>query len=124
MNYYNPYLQTPPQSLVTPGQQLPKVNGMESAKAYPTAPNSVVALFDANDDVMYVKSTDASNFPTIRRFRFYEESEQKAEESKYVTIEEFNKFKEEVLNAQQFVWKPTASADAAYEPKHADSASK
>ena len=124
MNYYNPYLQAPPQSLVTPGQQLPKVNGMESAKAYPTAPNSVVALFDANDDVMYVKSTDASNFPTIRRFRFYEESEQKAEESKYVTIEEFNKFKEEVLNAQQFVWKPTTSADTAYEPKHADSASK
>lgn len=124
MTYYNPFLQAPPQSLVTPGQQLPKVNGMESAKAYPTAPNSTVALFDANDDVMYVKSTDASNFPTIRRFRFYEESEQKVEESKYVTIEEFNKFKEEVLNAQQFVWKSTASADTTYEPKHADSATK
>ena len=83
------------------GQQLAKVNGMESAKAYPTQPNSMVALFDANDDVFYVKTTDASNFPTIKRYRFYEESEEKLQNEKYVTIEEFNRFKEEMLNGQQ-----------------------
>lgn len=88
------------------GSQLIRVNGIESAKDYPTAPNSMIALFDENDDIMYIKQTDASNFPTIRKFRFVEEKEEKPEEVKYVTVEEFNKFKEEMLNAQQFVRKP------------------
>lgn len=84
-------------------QELNRVNGMDSAKAFPTAPNSTVALFDSNDDVMYIKSTDASNFPTIRRFRFIEEPEVQNNNAQYVTVDEFNKFKEEVLNAQQFI---------------------
>ena len=82
--------------------QLIKVNGIESAKAYPTQPNSMYALFDENDDVMYIKSTDASNYPTIRRFRFTEEKEE-ASSPTYVTVDEFNKFKEELLNGKQFV---------------------
>ena len=84
--------------------QLIRVNGIDSAKAYPTAPNSTVPLFDANEDIMYIKSTDASNFPTIRRFRFIEEPEtQMPVQQQYVTIEEFNKFKEELLNGKQFI---------------------
>lgn len=80
--------------------QLIKVNGLDSAKAYPTQPNSTVALFDANEDVMYIKSTDASNFPTIRRFIFVEEEVTPPDKTKYVTMDEFLKFKEEVLNAK------------------------
>ena len=66
-----------------------QVNGMDSARAYPTQPNSRVALFDSNDDVFYVKTTDASNFPTIKRYRFFEESEEQVNNDKYVTIDEF-----------------------------------
>ena len=86
-------------------QQLIQVNGLESAKAYPTVPNSTVALFDANDDVFYIKATDASNFPTIRKFRFKEESleGQTKKDVQYVTLEEVNKFKEEILNAKQYI---------------------
>lgn len=83
--------------------QLIKVNGMESAKAYPTMPNSTVALFDANEDVMYIKSSDASNFPTIRRFIFIEEAEPQQTKQQYVTMDEFLKFKEEILNGKQSV---------------------
>jgi len=89
-------------------QTLLRVNGIESAKAYPTQPNSMVALFDENEDVFYIKSTDASNFPTIKKYRFVEEVEKKEGEvdsSKFVTVDEFSKFKEEVLNAQQSIWK-------------------
>lgn len=84
-------------------QSLIRVNGMDSAKAYPTQPNSMYALFDENDDIMYIKQTDASNFPTIKRYRFTEEAETVAQpnEGKYVTVEEFNKFKEELLNGKQ-----------------------
>lgn len=85
------------------GNQLIKVKDLDSAKAYPTSPNSSVALFEENDDVMYIKSTDANNFPTIRKFRFTEEPLEVPNSTQYVTIDEFNKFKEEILNAKQFV---------------------
>lgn len=85
-------------------QQLPKVNGLESAKAYQTQPNSQVALFDANEDIMYIKTTDASNFPTIRIFKFSEVTETDIKDERYLTIDEFNKFKEELLNGKQSVW--------------------
>ena len=105
-----PQLQMPvQQSMLNPvsvGTQLPKVNGLESAKAYQTTPNSQVALFDANEDIMYIKITDASNFPTIRIFKFSEISEKELTSPagpQYVTIEEFEKFKEEILNGKQSV---------------------
>lgn len=50
--------------------QLIRVTGMEGAKAYRMPPNSVVPLFDADNDIMYVKSTDGAGFPTIRTFAF------------------------------------------------------
>lgn len=87
----------------TTGFQLLRVTGIEGAKAYPMQPNSTVALFDANEDLMQIKSTDAGNFPTIRKFEFKEIVDTPVKEQKYVTIEEFNKFKEEILNAKQLV---------------------
>lgn len=102
LNQMNRQYQSPAN---TGGQQLLRVNGIESAKMYPTSPNSSIALFDENEDVFYLKSTDASNFPTIRKFMFVEVFDQapKPVETQYVTLEEFNKFKEELLNAKQSV---------------------
>lgn len=68
---YNPYM---PQPFTMDPQrnqmQLIRVTGMEGAKAYQMPPNSVVPLFDADNDIMYVKSTDGAGFPTIRTFAF------------------------------------------------------
>lgn len=50
--------------------QLIRVTGMDGAKAYQMPPNSVVPLFDADNDIMYIKSTDGAGFPTIRAFAF------------------------------------------------------
>lgn len=80
-----------------------KVNGIESVKAYTTMPNSTVVLFDANEDKFYVKTTDASNYPTIRSFTFSEIKSPKIENSEYVTKDEFTQFKEEVLNGKQSI---------------------
>lgn len=98
----NPLMGTQFQPSVA-GNQLIKVKDLDSAKAYPTSPNSSFALFEENDDVMYIKTTDANNFPTIRKFRFTEEPLEVPNSTQYVTIDEFNKFKEEILNAKQFV---------------------
>lgn len=101
-NLYQPYNPVPNQPSQAASLQLTFVNGMDSAKAYPTQPNSRVALFDENEDIMYIKTTDASNFPTIKRYRYVEEKESTNSSPEiYVTKEEFDQFKEEVLNAQQ-----------------------
>lgn len=91
------------QSVAIPGPQLTRVNGLDSAKAFPTVANAMYALFDENDDILYIKQTDASNYPTIKRYRFVLEEEKPVAVPRYVTVEEFNKFKEELLNAKQSV---------------------
>ena len=57
------------QQRVTP-QQLIRVTGMDGAKAYQMGPNSCVPLFDSDNDIMYIKSTDGAGFPTVRAFSF------------------------------------------------------
>ena len=79
---YNPYGQpqpyswrqptwTAPQPSVTqPVNGLVSVTGIEGAKAYQLPPNSSMPLFDSNEDLLYVKTTDAGGFPTVKAFRF------------------------------------------------------
>lgn len=43
---------------------------MEGAKAYQLPPNSSMPLFDGDSDILYLKTTDAAGYPTIRTFRF------------------------------------------------------
>lgn len=114
-NMYPPYnfqslgLQVPvqPQPFpMMPNQtqpQLVKVSGLEGAKAYQMGPNSSVALFHESEDILYVKSTDGAGFPTIRTFRFEPFDIPPEDPKKYVTAEEFEAFKKEVLNGKQSV---------------------
>ena len=98
--------------LFSSNNQLLKVNGIEGARAYPTYPNSVIALFDANEDYMYIKTTDSGNYPTIDTYKFTKILPETPQEltNNFVTKEEFQKFKEEILNAQQSVSKSGAVA--------------
>lgn len=81
-------------------QNLIRVNGIEGAKAYQMSANSIVSLFDANDDIMYIKSTDGAGFPSIRTFSFTEVKEQDkpAQQVDYISREEFEEFKKELMN--------------------------
>ena len=49
-NLLNPYLTV---------KDLIRVNGIEGARMYPVQPNTRIALFDANEDVFYIKCADA-----------------------------------------------------------------
>lgn len=119
-----------PQFQQTPiqGPQLDKVIGMDGAKKFVTQPNAMYALFDADDDVMYIKVTDKNNYPvSLTRYRFYEEEEPKpAPSPEYVTKEEYdslkktqdelleslNSLKEELNNAKQSVRSQTPAKSA------------
>ena len=90
-SYYTPMAPIPQQQ-TAPG--LIQVTGMEGAKAYPLAPNSVAALFDADRDVMYIKRTDAGGYPTIQAYQFSPVQEAApSAQPEYVTREEFEEWK-------------------------------
>lgn len=85
---------------------LTRVTGLEGAKAYQMPANSTVALFDNNEDLMYIKTTDGAGFPTIRTFAFNEvvaNTNPIQDTTDYVTRDEFNKLKEELLNGKQSI---------------------
>lgn len=44
---------------------LTRVTGIDGAKAYQMPPNSTVALFDNNEDLMYIKITDGAGYYDI-----------------------------------------------------------
>jgi hypothetical protein len=83
-----------------PTQNLIRVNGIDGAKAYQMSANNTVALFDTNEDIMYVKSTDGAGFPSIRTFSFTEikENTKVSQNSDYISRQEFEDFKKELMN--------------------------
>ena len=98
--YYNPQMnnqQIYPQEQT---QNLIRVNGIDGAKTYQMPANSTVALFDCNEDIMYIKTTDGAGFPSIRTFAFTEVKEQNKPipQVDYISREEFEEFKEELMN--------------------------
>lgn len=105
--YTTPITQTPQQ----PVDNLIRVTGLDGAKAYQLPPNSSIALFDANDDVMYIKTTDGAGFPSIRAFRFspIETTQPEPVVTDYVQRSEFENLAaqvKELINAQQPIPKP------------------
>lgn len=119
--YYNQFqnsnnfqpLQMPIQmanQLVSNSNQLLRVNGLEGAKAYQMPPNSTVALFDANDDVFYVKNSDSGGFSSVKAYTFALMEEKSVNKSNittedYVTRAEFEELKEMIKDGKQFVSK-------------------
>lgn len=81
-------------------QSLIRVNGIDGAKAYQMSANSTVALFDSNEDIMYVKTTDGAGFPSVRSFKFVEMTQETKQVDKvdYISREEFEEFKKELMN--------------------------
>ena len=99
--FYNPQMMNPtPVQPQEQTQNLIRVNGIDGAKAYQMPANSTVALFDSNEDIMYVKSTDGAGFPSIRTFEFTEKVnvERKSPDVEYISREEFEEFKKELMN--------------------------
>lgn len=111
--FQNPYASLMPQNQFYPQsmnnqqvvpqeqtQNLIRVNGIDGAKAYQMPANSTVSLFDANEDIMYIKNTDGAGFPSIRMFKFEEikETTKSKEKQDYISREEFEEFKKELMN--------------------------
>lgn len=119
--YYTPRSYAPAQFQMQPTSRVPaaeliKVNGRAGAEAFRLeAPNSRVALFDANSDVFYIKATDGAGYPSIEAYSFTPAQQETAPSvAEYVSREEFDSFKntlmEELKNVQQSVFKVKPAA--------------
>lgn len=98
MNYISPTYPNPygysfgygqPQNQSKPTDLL-QVNGLEGARNYPVSPNSRMVLFDSNQDIFYIKSTDAGGYPSISAFQFSPVSSQEQNTANYATKEDLN----------------------------------
>ena len=81
-----------------PGQRLIKVRGYEAADKYPMPRDCETALFDDNEDYFYVKKTDTNSGVMLCRFKYEEDPIPHFDPKKYVTVDDFAKFKEDILN--------------------------
>lgn len=93
-NYQPSWMYTP--SVTQPVNGLVSVTGMEGAKAYQLPPNSSMPLFDANEDMLYVKTTDAAGYPTIRAFSFAPIQQEQEQQADFVPRSEFDALVEKV----------------------------
>ena len=87
------------------------VSGMEGAKAYQMQPNSAVPLFDNSKDILYIKTTDGANFPTIKTFKLIPYDEEQEVKATYVSRTEFEEFKNEMKTAIKGTKKATKGKD-------------
>ena len=91
MNNLNPVL--------TPGQRLLTVKGgYEAAEKYPMPRDCHAAIFDEEEDYVYIKRTDSNGGITLQRYHLEEDPVPKFDPKKYVTVDDFRSFKEEILN--------------------------
>ena len=89
--------------------QVIPIKGIEGAKAYPIGANCRVPLFDENENIFYVKTTDENGFPSIRIFDYTERIQE--DETKNITLNDIRTIiKEELANAQQLVSEQRNSA--------------
>lgn len=104
--YYQPQYQTPtiqqPQQPTNNG--IIWVQGEAGAKSYLVAPNNTVQLWDSEEQVIYLKSADASGMPSMKVLDYTIRNANSSSvvptavqaEDRYVTKEELKAFQETI----------------------------
>lgn len=119
----NPFLNN---QFIMQGSRLLQVTGMQEAREYPMPADSEVALFDRNEDILYIKRTDVNNFPSVRAFQLTEVTMNSQTDNSFVSIEEFNKFREDILDGQRSILErleslqPAASSSAVVDGEYTE----
>lgn len=102
-------------SMRPPENNVLQVNGRGGVDSYQLPPRSSVVLFDSNNDLFYMKTTDDGGYATVRTFAFSEVTGQsQGPTAEYVTRQEFtdalNKIQEAIVNGQQPIQQPATAA--------------
>lgn len=86
------------------------VQGEAGAKSWFVNPGATVLLMDSEDQRFYLKSADINGVPAMRTFEYTEVGAPKPQEAQqtvnFVTAEEFNGFRDEVLKKLEDLSEP------------------
>lgn len=104
MGYQAYYPQYQPQPQPQQSSGIIWVQGEAGAKSYLVAPNTTVQLWDSENQVIYLKSADASGMPSMKVLDYKIRDMQQAQaqpvmqaQPDYVTREELAEFKAQIL---------------------------
>lgn len=82
---------------------LPNVNGISGARAYPTRPNTRDAVYDKDENYLYIRRTDSNNaLISVDRYEYNPAPIPKPEDL-FVTKESFNEMKEDLNDVKQSI---------------------
>ena len=81
------------------GIKLDKVADLDSAKRYQMGANQTVYLLDENEPYLYFKCSDNFGKTTLRCFELVEINIDKIIDKRYVSKEDFEQFRNEILSA-------------------------
>lgn len=81
-----------------PGQRLLKIKGSDAAEKYPCPRDCEAVLFDEDEPYFYIKKTDTNGGVFLSRYKYEEDPIPHFDPKKYVTVDDFKSFKEEILN--------------------------
>lgn len=99
-NQYLQQLQNQPQQQQQTSSGIIWVQGEAGAKSYLVAPNTTVQLWDSENQVIYLKSADASGMPSMRIIDYtVRDSQQQTipkQVPEYVTHSDLDAFKNEI----------------------------
>ena len=84
--------------ILVQGQRLITSHGWEGADKIAFPIDCEAAIFDEDDDYCFIKKTDTNGNATLRMFRLEEVEIPRFDPKKYVTVDDFNSFKEDILN--------------------------
>lgn len=118
-NFYNPMYGDNPYRQMTPqmmqqrrpmqpqvvGDQLIKVSSEASimALANNMGPNSRLAAFDANEDILYIITTDGAAYPSWQTYDFFLRSDAPLPVQDYATQEDLTSLRKEMKEAFELV---------------------
>lgn len=98
----NPYqYQQIGQNIFSPTTNITYVQGETGAKGYPLANGYTMLLMDSEAKKFYIKRTDATGIPTMKKFKFEEIVDPKPEKVEYVTKADFEDFENRIISLLQ-----------------------
>lgn len=87
--------------IFSPTTNIQYVQGEAGAKGYPLANGYTMLLMDSEEPKFYIKTTDASGIPTMKKYKFEEIVEPEPKKVEYVTKADFEKFENRIFSLLQ-----------------------
>ncbi|SET06352.1 hypothetical protein SAMN02910413_1703 [Pseudobutyrivibrio sp. C4] len=88
-------------NVFTPATNITYVQGETGAKGYPLANGYTMLLMDSEAQKFYIKQTDATGIPTMKKFKFEEIVDPEPEKVEYVTKSDFVDFENRIISLLQ-----------------------